>query len=188
MNTLRTKLNLLVLSLFVLAVVGCNPEDGDTGPVGPVGSPGATGPKGDTGPPGQDGQDGLDGNPDVNAFIFTVVDADYSVFVSNTTFFMHRDTLSVPEIDNSVVMDGTIQVFRKASTASAWLAMPYNRGGISYNYSYSNGEVQLELSYSNSTPIAFGNSDFKVVVIPSSSLVKNMDYKNHEMLQAVYGI
>lgn len=202
MNTLRTKLILLVLSLFVLAVVGCNPEDGDTGPVGPVGSPGATGPKGDTGPPGQDGQDGQDGNANVQAYIFNVAQGDFAVTASQsgTNFRLrHRDTLAVPEITADVMQDGTIQAFFNSDvfsdTSISWTPMPYSDGGVTNNYNYVQGSVNVEVTYvlppgQGGGPQVFpiGDYTYKIVVIPPASLIQGMNYEDHEMLQAVYGI
>ena len=54
------KKTLSILSMAVLFLVACTPEDGDTGPAGPVGPEGPIGPAGQ-GDPGQDGQDGVDG-------------------------------------------------------------------------------------------------------------------------------
>ena len=199
MNTLRTKLNLLVLSLFVLAVVGCNPEDGDTGPVGPVGSPGATGPKGDTGPPGQDGQDGLDGNANVSAITFSLPSTAWSTGTIKTY------SRGVAEITQDVVDDGLVMVYQRQAPDTDWGALPFtynitlSSGGQTFNaiittqFSYDTDSLfltnsnSLRANITNSATFP-GDREYKVVIIPPANLVQGMNYEDHEMLQAVYGI
>jgi hypothetical protein len=101
---------------------------------------------------------------------------------------MHRDTINLAEITLDVVDNGTVQVFRKSPSASSWSAMPYYRGGVSYNYSYEVGEVQIEVSYNNPSPINVGDSDFKIVVIPPAELSKGINTKNYQLLEALYSI
>jgi len=181
----------LVFSLIAMFVVACTPEDGDTGPVGPVGPPGPAGggPQGPAGEDGEDGVDGKDGNANVQAYVFTVLNSDYDIYTNQTqTFYMHRDTLSLSEIDLEVVDDGTVQLFRRTPSSSVWSAMPYYRGGLAYNFSYEIGEIQIEVSYNNSAPIGVGDSEFKVVVIPPAAMIDGVDHSDYEALEAVYGI
>lgn len=178
----------LLFILLISGLVACVAEDGDTGPVGPVGPPGpANGPQGPRGPAGEDGKDGTDAN--IQAFTFTVLNGDYEIFSNSTgTFYMHRDTINLTEITSDVVDNGTVQIFRKETSASSWTAMPYYRGGISYNYSYDVGNVYIEVSYNNPNPINIGDSDFKIVVIPTPELRRGINIKNHQLLEALYGI
>ena len=205
MKISRTKIRMMLIAFVTLAIVSCTPEDGDTGPVGPVGSPGpagATGPAGPAGQNGQDGTDGTDGNANVQAYTFTVQEADFTASASaaGTNFrIRHRDTLNVTQITNDVMLDGTVQVFFNSATFSsdpnAWTPMPSSDLGVTFNYHVALGEIRIDINYINGPSgtgqpqaIPIGDFDFKVVVIPPASLVKNMDYKNHEMLQALYGI
>ncbi|MEQ8908183.1 MAG: collagen-like protein [Vicingaceae bacterium] len=197
MKRRRTKISILLISLITLAVVACNPEDGDTGPVGPVGSPGATGPKGDTGPAGQDG---IDGNANVGAVTFNVPSSAWS------TGSVKTYARNIAEITQEVVDDGLVMTYQRQSPDTDWDALPYsyNIGLLDQNGNPLTATIQIQFSYdtdslflsnSNSLRANIGNSatfpgdrEFKVVIIPPASLVKNMDYKDMEMLQAVYGI
>lgn len=175
----------LVLSMIALMAVACTPEDGDTGPVGPVGPPGPSG----GGPQGPPGEDGKDGNANVQAYVFTVLNSDYSVYANSTqSFFMHRDTIDLNEVTLDVINNGTVQLFRKTPSDIPWIAMPYYRGGISYNFSKVVGEIQIEASYNNSSPINIGDSEFKIVVIPPAAMIEGVDHSNYQALQAVYGL
>jgi hypothetical protein len=205
MKITRTKITLMIVSLFTVAMVACTPEDGDTGPVGPVGSPGPAGdrgPAGDDGDDGVDGNDGNDGNANVGAYTFTVTQGDFAISASaaGANFrIRHRETLAVSQVTNEVMTGGTVQVFFNSATFSsdpnAWTPMPSSDLGISFNYHVALGEIRIDINYingpdanGNPDPIQIGDYDFKVVVIPPANLVKGMNYKNLEMLEAVYGI
>ena len=194
MKISRTKIRMMLIAFVTLAIVSCTPEDGDTGPVGPVGSLGPAGATGPAGPAGQNGQDGIDGNPDVKAYTFTV---DTSMWTTGGGG--SNAVLTVPQITQDVYDGGTIQLFHRfaTSTTGDWNNMPYSTYFTSgatvvpyhITFSYNVGTVGLRVYSDLGAIITFNQSmEFKVVVIPSSSLVKNMDYKNHEMLQALYGI
>jgi hypothetical protein len=191
----RTKQLLSWVMIIGMVLVACTPEDGDVGPAGPIGPEGPIGPQGDDGQDGQDGQDGRNGNDgvaNISTTTFTVLNADYTIFVqagTGSNFYSHRDTLLLADITQEVVDDGTIQVFRKSIEAGAspsYNAMPYSRGGIGFNYAFTLGEVQLEISYGNNAPIALSNAEYKVVVIPPAQLVKGTEGMEWEELKQIY--
>lgn len=200
MKISRTKIRMMLIAFVTLAIVSCTPEDGDTGPVGPVGSPGPAGATGPAGPAGQNGQDGTDGNANVGAVTFNLLSSAWSTG-SIKTYARY-----IPEITQEVVDDGLVMVYQRQAPDTDWDALPfsYNIGLVDQNGNPLTATIQVQFSYdtdslflsnSNSLRANIGNSatfpgdrEFKVVVIPPASLVKNMDYKNHEMLQALYGI
>lgn len=178
----------LMILLFAIGLItACVAEDGDTGPVGPVGPPGpANGPAGPRGPAGEDG------NANVQAYIFTVDTADWS-----TSNAFSDASINVSQITQEVFDDGTVQVFR-GGTNGEWQALPYTslvglQGGgattFHYEYTFNVGVVNLRTFTGIGAPFPpSSNLQFKIVVIPPAMMVEEMDYNNHEMLQAVYGI
>ena len=121
------------------------------------------------------------------SYTFTLSDSDYTIHIDGD-FYMHRDTLLIPEIDAAVMDSGTVQLFTKESTNNNWNAMPYFRNGQAYNYAIGTGEVPIEISYNDTAAISIPESDYKVVVIPPASMLLGVDYNNFDELKSVYGI
>lgn len=177
----------MIISMIAL-MAACVAEDGDTGPVGPVGPPGpANGPAGPRGPAGEDG------NANVQAYVFSV---DTNEWTTNGKY--QEAILTVPEITTEVFDQGTVQVFQRSVSDNAWNVMPFsNTIQISQNsyanyfirYSYTTGQVTVRAYLDIAAQLSFPEAiDFKVVVVPPAMLVEDIDYENHEMLEALYGI
>ena len=185
----------LVFSLIAMFVVACTPEDGDTGPVGPVGPPGPAGggPQGPAGEDGEDGVDGKDGNANVQAYIHSV---DTNEWVTNGKY--QEAVLTVPEITNEVYSQGTVLLFQKFVSDNAWEAMPYSNtiqisqtqyANYFIRFSYTTGQVTVRAYLDIAAQLSFPEEiEFKVVVIPPAMFIEDMDYRNHEVLDALYEI
>lgn len=85
---LMNKVNLLVCTLLMLAMVGCKGPQGETGPVGP---------QGPTGPSGPSGPAGANGNSDKQ--IRFGINPAYGVGISDTTGYMAPPSLGIIEFD-----------------------------------------------------------------------------------------
>ena len=189
------KKTLSILSMAVLFLVACSPEDGDTGPAGPVGPEGPIGPAGQ-GDPGQDGQDGVDGRDGVaNIQTYTfAVDSSTWVRPAGTSYI--GNTISVPEINATVLTQGVVLVFETLDNstpgATTWRAMPYTDNIFSHSHSIGPGVVNLfvtvTLQGSAPTLVAARNWSYKVVIIPPAAKIAGFDPKTFEEFQMVYGL
>lgn len=171
MITTKKLFSALVALSMSIVMVSCAGEDGEQGPAGPA------------------------GNANVNSSNYTVMMADWTP--GNTL----RDTLSVPAITQSVVDNGAVHVYQKRTDSTSWEALPYSYiaflGGnpttLTFQAGYNVGELHLSGINSinaNVTPNAVypGDRDFKVVVIPSASMIEGVDPTDYEQVSAVYGI
>ena len=164
--TIKSKM-VKIFYTFIMSILlifsSCEGEDGDTGPQG------AQGPA---------------GNANVEAYTYTTNNSDW---VSSNNGTMWTANLTATDITQEVVDGGSVQMFFGSS--GGWVAMPFALYDVEYNYAY--GLQSTEISVTSGTQLQINNpggQSFKLVIIPPASLVKNMDYKNHEMLQALYGI
>ena len=192
MEIRKIKTALAAMSIIALIFTACSGEDGDQGPAGPAGAPGAPGTDGRD---GADGTDGSDGNPNVQSSTQTVMVADW------TAGNVLRDTLSVPSITQSVVDSGMVHVYQKRTDSTGWAALPFsyiaflggNPATLTFQAVYNVGEVYLSGSNSFNANVAPGDiypgdRDFKIVVVPSASLVEGIDVNSYEEVKMVYGI
>lgn len=188
------KKTLSIVSMAVLFLVACTPEDGDTGPAGPVGPEGPIGPAGQ-GDPGQDGQDGVDGRDgvaNINVANYTVVAAD---FVGTQ---IKNDTIDAVEVTNEILVNGDIQSFLSFNSSSTvWHPMPYREvvftGPTTVAFenitiSYSVGKIYLTQFTDQLTVLPIRDFTLKLVTIPPSSKIADFEPKTFEELQMVYGL
>lgn len=199
------KKTLSIVSMAVLFLVACTPEDGDTGPAGPVGPEGPIGPagQGDPGQDGVDGRDGTDGRDGVaNISVMTYTVASTS-WIGNA---VKEHKLAIPEINQSVVDNGTVQVFQTTTpTNPLWQALPFNyviglnspsgvvTAQINIQYGYKTDSLNLTVNNSLGANISGsanfpGDRTFKVVVIPPAAKIAGFEPKTFEELQMVYGL
>lgn len=179
MITTKKLFSALVALSMSIVMVSCAGDDGEQGPAGPA------------------------GNANVNSNEYLVNSSDW------TGTNIKRDTIAVSAITQSVVDNGAVLVYHKSemstSSDSTWSALPY-----SYNITLNSGQQQIaaiitiraaievgevQLSAINSlnanitgSPTFPGDRSFKVVVIPSASLVEGVDVNDYEQVSAVYGI
>lgn len=174
MKMKKMKAAFAAMTMVALTFTACSGDDGEQGPAGPAGAP---------------------GNANVQSSNQTVLVADW------TTGAVLRDTLSVAGITQNVVDNGMVQVYQKRTDSTSWDALPFSYiaflGGqpttLTFQAGYNVGEVYLSGTNSinaNVTPgdVYPGDRDFKIVVIPSTSLVEGVDVNNYEELKMVYGI
>lgn len=196
------KRTLSILSMAALFLVACTPEDGDTGPAGPVGPEGPIGPAGagDPGVDGTDGTDGKDGVANITVQTYVVPSLSWSGAA------VKEYKLAIPEINQAVVDNGTVQVFQtETPTNPTWQALPFNyviglnsqsgvvTAQINMQYGYKSDSLNLTLNNSlgaNITGSATfpGDRTVKVVIIPPSSKIAGFEPKTYEELQMVYGL
>ncbi|MEI6815397.1 MAG: hypothetical protein WCL14_02210 [Bacteroidota bacterium] len=113
---------------------------------------------------GAPGAQGPAGNANVQSFVYNT-----STWGYNSLYNYYYADLPVPEINNSVINGGTVQVFEgdQQSGSTNWYALPYSFNGHEVSYLISYGNVRVEISKSNGTVGApSGIYQYKVVVIP----------------------
>ncbi len=183
---LNLKRNISFLSMALLFLVACTPEDGKEGDVGPVGPEGPIGPKGD--------------DVNINSFTFSVASTDWTGTATKA------DTLSLPFISQEVVDDGIVQIYQTTTPGTpSWGALPYSyivvlnsAGGpvaaeVTVQAEYGVGEVYLSVINSLGADITVGptfpgDRTFKVVIIPPTSKIEGVNHENYEEVEMVYGI
>tara|TARA_R110002096_G_scaffold221429_2_gene410224 strand:- start:2465 stop:2995 length:531 start_codon:yes stop_codon:yes gene_type:complete len=148
-----------------------------------------------SGDDGEQGPAGAPGNANVQPSNYTVMVADW------TAGPVLRDTLNVPAVTQAVVDNGAVHVYQKRTDSTSWEALPFsyiaflggNPATLTFQFGYNVGEVHLSGTNSfnaNVTPGAVypGDRNFKVVVIPSTSLIEGIDVNDYEQVKMVYGI
>jgi hypothetical protein len=170
---------LIALSMGVF-MVSCAGEDGEQGPAGPA------------------------GNANVNSSNYTVLMGDW------TTGATLRDTLSVSAITQNVVDNGAVMVYLKIDGDTVndnWQALTYTRAITGLNVSGHPAQVEMSIEYGYNVGMLLLsvknniNQDltsivqmppndymFKVVVVPSASLVEGVNVNDYEQVSNVYGI
>lgn len=174
MKMKKMRAALAAMTIVALTFTACSGDDGEQGPAGPAGAP---------------------GNANVNASTFAVTTADW-VRIGNSA--ISRDTLAVASIDQSVVDNGAVHVYQRFTDSTDWNALPFryltlDASGQSVTNAnvqatYGVGEVSLSFYTDDRLLATIPDMDFKVVVIPSASLVDGIDANNYEEVKMVYGI
>lgn len=159
-NTLKTLATSIVAGMLVFT--SCTKE----GPVGPQG------------PAGADGLNGLNGSSNVAAYTGTTQNSSWVV---NTNNIELDATFPVSAITSNVVANGTIQVFLGDGTGNTWSAMPFSYTSVEYNYSYSVGQVVIQVTQGNGVlPSNPGAQQYKIVVIPPAARKANPHVNLHD--------
>ncbi len=194
MITLKTTFS--TLSIAVLFLVACVPEDGDTGPAGPVGPEGAIGPAGQDGVIGRDGTDGRNGQDGAASVVSSTYFLAASSWTNPTTVNGIVNSINVPAIAGNIVSNGIVMLFQtddnSAPAATVWTAVPYTDGVFSYVFSYGPGVVNLKITVTvnGSVPTLGAASDhtYKVVVITPGAKIDGFDYGDYDEVKMVYGL
>lgn len=180
MEIKRFKTMLASLVIIGLTFTACSGDDGDTGPRGPAGNDGA------------DGVDGVVGGAEITSLNVTVVEGDWAIRSSDSTAL--EAIITDAALTSDVISKGLIQVFQETggSGSGDWLALPFTQGAFNFGYSVRNSEVVLRIDIlpSNAKFISLNGVSFnyRIVIIPSSSMIDGVDATNYEELQSVYGI
>jgi len=171
MKMKKMKAALAAMTIVALTFTACSGDDGAAGPAGAA------------------------GNANVDANTFSLTTADWTRTGNSALSY---DTLSVPGITQDVVDNGAVQVYQTFNDSLGWNALPYryltvDQSGQSVTNAniqsvYNVGNVFLSF-YTDARLLAnINDMEIKVVVIPSSSLIKGIDVNNYEELKMVYGI
>lgn len=154
---------------------------------------------------GEDGETGPAGNANVKSSNGEVAITDWTAGAVLT------DTLMVPEVTQNVVDNGAVMVYLKVDGDTIndnWQALTYTRAitglsisghpaqvEMSIEYGYNVGMVMLSVKNNINQDLtavlqAYPPNDylFKVVVIPSASLIEGVDVNDYEQVSTVYGI
>src|ERR1700739_3499011 len=102
---------------------------------------GATGPAGPTGPAGTNGTNGVS-----NITAYTATTTNTSWTLNGTEY---DATINVAGINSAVVSNGTIMVFLGNTAQTNWSALPFSYQGVEFNYTYSTGQVMVQVTLSN---------------------------------------
>lgn len=168
MITTKKLFSALVALTMSIVMVSCAGEDGETGPAGPA------------------------GNANVQSNTYTIMPSDWS---------NGNATISVSGISESISNNGQVSVFftfdSLGTDTITWNPLPYrfvgNVGGqnqfITLQNTISTGEVTISARLNNNGGVNFNSeSNAKVVIIPSSSIVEGVDPTDYKALEAVYGL
>ena len=165
------RINLVGIFVACMSLVACSGDDGAEGPAGPAGA---------------------NGNANVQGYSYTLLSADWSAGSA---------TVTIPQLSKEIAENGQVAAYWTTQAIGTdsilWNPLPYrfvgNVGGtntfITLQNSFQIGSVTVSARSSNNTAIKFGaNSSLRVVLIPSSNLVENIDLNDYEAVKSVYGL
>jgi hypothetical protein len=142
----------------------------------------------------KDGIDGAPGIPGVQGA--NGVDGNANVFASDSIVIQTWGTIStykyqdiyIPEITQNIVESGTVYVYI-LNNPGEWIQLNWVFGTLSRSYSFSLQNVRVRFQNTDNTTTADpGKQVFRVVVIPSSNNVKDVDYSNYEKVKLIYNL
>ncbi|MCL6265159.1 collagen-like triple helix repeat-containing protein [Flagellimonas myxillae] len=189
------------LTILLIGLAACSPEDGQDG---------APGPQGPQGEQGAAGQDGVDGNANVRTGTVDLANADWlwnasytfntgEGGASSTSWFTRYVDLSIPEIDEDINENGLILVyFRRGS--NGWYSLPFKFTAFGSDYETqivheSNvGNIRLHYFWTpvqGSTPgnlqsFTIAEYTFKYVIIQGTLIGKNSGYSKKALQKMTY--
>lgn len=147
--TLSTVL-LFCASLFLLS---CKKEAGPAGPAGPAGA------------------NGKDGNASVKNYTMFITGSEWTNDVGESYV-----TKLLPELTADVISKGAVMAYNDGPTG-VWTALPTTAATsagvvLSLGYTIEVGKITFDMTYNQNAKLTaadIGNSNFRVVIIPSSS-------------------
>lgn len=167
----KLRINLIGIAVACLSLVACSGDDGDQGPAGPA---------------------GVNGNANVQGYSYTILTTDWSG---------GNATVNIPELSKEIAENGQVAVYWTTQAIGTdsirWNPLPYrfvaNLGGtnafVTIQNSFQVGSVTVSARASNNAGVNFGaNSSLRVVLIPSSNLVEEIDLNDYEAVKSVYGL
>lgn len=156
------------IAIIGLTFMACKGDDGDAGPAG------------------------ANGNANVSAMTYTAPSSDWSG---------GQVTISVPGLTKDIVDNGSVAVFftfdSLATDTITWNPLPYrfiaNVGGqatfVTVANNFSIGQVVVSAVAGNGTGVNFpGETNFRIVSIPSNGRVEGVDMNDYNAVKEVYGI
>lgn len=163
----------LLSTLLLVTLVGCE------GPTGPQGPPGPEGPRGEQGPRGPAGA------ANVNATTVTLSAENFVVSEVSTGTLLSQ-TFTFSELTTTVVEDGVVLAYRRPPQTQVWESLPvtdiyfFDSGAsvtTNERFAYTEGEfaffvqnfASLSSEQANEQQLDFGGTSIKVVTIPPSS-------------------
>lgn len=171
MEIKKIKAALAGLVIMGLTFTACSGDDGDQGPAGPAGA---------------------DGNANVISNTFTLTGTDWSA---------GNATISVPALTKEIADNGQVAVFFTFDSLSTdtitWNPLPWrfvgNVGGtlqfITIQNTVSVGQVQLSARLNTNGGVNLGGqSNVRVVLIPSNQRVDGVKLDDYENVIQVYGL
>jgi hypothetical protein len=159
-NIKSITLNLVVLVSICVTIISC--KKGDVGPAG------------------------ANGVANIQAGTITTNNSAWSF---DNTDNSYNAILNYSAITQSVVENGTVQVFIGDGLGTEWAALPFSYSDLQYNYSYKLGQVLVSLTLSTgSVPSNPGGQQFKVVVIPPAAKSINPSNIDSKKSEAVFVI
>ena len=162
-SIMKGRLLVVATAILSLTLLACSAEDGEDGPVGPQGPA---------------------GNANVEAYTYTTNNSDW---ISSSQGAMWTATLTATGITQEVFDAGTAQMFIQDS--DGWNAMPFSFANIEYNFAYDLQTTKIFVTSGSGGAVSNpGGQSFKLVIIPPSNLVKNINHNDYKVLQEVYGI
>lgn len=139
---------------------------------------------GANGPAGADGSAGADGNANVlSTMNFNATSGNWTA--SNSYYYVN---LIVPNIDAGIVNTGAVFVYYDLGNGS-WAALPYIFGNLGRTFSFSLQEVRIRYQNIDGTQTTNpGNRTFRVVVIPSSNIIVDLDHSDYNSVKEAYSL
>jgi len=165
------RINLIGIFVACISLVACSGNDGEAGAAGPAGA---------------------NGNANVQGYTYTLLTSDWS----------NGDAVvSIPQLSKEIAENGQVAVFwtRDAlgTDSITWNPLPYSFGVtvngsltfLSLQTAIQVGSVTVQSRISNISRIDYNqNSSLRVVLIPSSNLVEDIDLGDYEAVKSVYGL
>ncbi|MFI5221022.1 MAG: hypothetical protein ACHQK8_01765 [Bacteroidia bacterium] len=160
-----------VLLGAILFLASCTAKDGATGPAGAAGT---------------------NGNANVQSVNLTASVADWASFgTNNLPGFGYSVTKPVIQLTSGVVNSASITAYVSFDNMVTYTAIPFTDYSTaitrSWQFTYKQNSVTFTFYDSDfkSHPLAVPVY-FKVVIIPSGSLVKNMDHSDYQSVKKAY--
>ncbi|MCB9335801.1 MAG: hypothetical protein H6586_06605 [Flavobacteriales bacterium] len=136
---------------------------------------------------GETGPAGVNGNANVKSETFTIFPSNWQT--SGNTIYVNRTTSL---ITTNIANSGAVLLYIQSTNSTAWQALPYTFPGTNqiYRYWHSDGELQIQVYDSQSTPYITSNRNFKLVTISSTAKVANpnIDYNNYYEVKGAFNL
>jgi hypothetical protein len=127
------------------------------------------------GPQGPQGEQGVQGPPgSVNIIVkkFSIDSVDWSLYGTLGTDAYYETALSIPDISQAIVDNGTVLLYYQG-TGDSWWSVPqiFFQTGYQYQFTfgYANGELIIDRFDNDFNPVNPGLVTFKLVIIPGSA-------------------
>jgi len=141
--------------------------------------------KGDTGPQGPAGTNGTNGSANVHSQTFF-----FPNWIDGGSQIEYYCILADADITQSIIDYGIVQVY--IANAGMWTALPYSWNNYTTIFSNYLGNVKVEISHSDFSPMTSqpGTSLFKVVCVSGTSrrLNPNLNWNNYDEVKKAFNL